>query len=134
MKVDRNRIHQKYGGRCAYCGKKVKLTDMHVDHIIPKSTYKFHMETKHKVPKFLTHLQEGDVNHYDNLNPSCSVCNLQKLNYSLEDFRNELTSLMDYLQNNSRRFKLAKQYNFVQTKKLKPIIFYFENGKEDRDN
>ena len=32
----RETVWQKYGGRCAYCGRKIKLCDMQVDHFIPK--------------------------------------------------------------------------------------------------
>lgn len=134
MKIDRNKVFEKYKGKCAYCGKDIDMKELQVDHIIPKSTFSFHMQTRHKVPSFLSHLKEGDVNNIDNLHPSCSVCNLYKLNFSLEDFRNELTSLMDYLENKSRKFKLAKRYNFVESKEVKPIKFFFEYEQENRDN
>jgi|APGre2960657505_1045072.scaffolds.fasta_scaffold09120_5 5-methylcytosine-specific restriction endonuclease McrA len=127
MKINREIVYQKFCGKCAYCGHKLKFEEMHVDHIIPKSTFAFHMETRHKVPIFLSHLTILDVNHVDNLFPSCQVCNLKKLNYSLEDFRQEVGELINILETKSQTYKLAKRYNFVKTKKVKPIKFYFEN-------
>lgn len=134
MKINRDIIYNKFKGRCAYCGHKIKIGDMQVDHIIPKSTYSFHMETRHKVPPFLSHLTIYDVNHVDNLFPSCQVCNLRKLNYSLEDFRSEVGELVNILENKSQTYKLAKRFNFVTTKRVKSFKFYFEHEQENRDN
>lgn len=134
MKINRDIIYNKFKGKCAYCGHKIKIGDMQVDHIIPKSTYSFHMETKHKVPVFLSHLTTYDVNHVDNLFPSCQVCNLRKLNYSLEDFRSEVGELVNILENKSQTYKLAKRFNFVTTKRVKSFKFYFEHEQENRDN
>lgn len=134
MKIDRNVIYQKFEGKCAYCGHKIKLNDMQIDHIIPKSTYSFHMQTRHKVPAFLSHLTEQDVNHVDNLFPSCQVCNLRKLNYSLEDFRNEVTDLINILENKSQTYKMAKRFNFVKTKRVRSFKFYFEHEEENSNN
>lgn len=134
MKIERELIHSKFNGRCAYCGNKIKIKDMQVDHIIPRSTYSFHMETRHKIPSFLTHLTISDVNHIDNLFPTCQVCNLSKLNYSLEDFRTELNELMNILENKNHTYRMAKRYKMVSSKRPKPIKFYFEHEQEDRDN
>jgi len=134
MKINRDIIYNKFKGKCAYCGHKIKIKDMQVDHIIPKSTYSFHMETRHKVPTFLSHLTIYDVNHVDNLFPSCQVCNLRKLNYSLEDFRSEVGELVNILENKSQTYKLAKRFNFVTTKRVKSFKFYFEHEQENRDN
>lgn len=134
MKIERETVYSKFKGRCAYCGNKLNIKDMQVDHIIPRSTYIFHMETRHKVPSFLMHLTILDVNHIDNLFPSCQVCNLSKLNYSLEDFRSELNELMNILENKNHTYRMAKRYKMVSLKKSKPIKFYFEYEQENRDN
>ena len=134
MRIDRDLIYCKFNGKCAYCGHKIKIGDMQVDHIIPRSTYSFHMQTRHKVPSFLSHLTINDVNHIDNLFPSCQVCNLRKLNYSLEDFRNEVNELVEILESKSHTYKLAKRFNFVKAKRVRTFKFYFENEQENRDN
>ena len=54
----RETVWQKYGGRCAYCGRKIKLCDMQVDHFIPKNGY----------------FAQG-TDDLSNLMPSCRMCN-----------------------------------------------------------
>jgi len=51
-------ILERDGFRCGYCGKKADSTNLHIDHIIPKS--------------------KGGTNHPDNLRTSCIECNLGK--------------------------------------------------------
>ena len=34
-KADREAIHAMYAGHCAYCGEKLRLEDMQVDHMQP---------------------------------------------------------------------------------------------------
>lgn len=76
-----------YNGRCAYCSKKIKYyQDCTADHIIPKSNFKRIIETNSQ-PHFLKHLGINDINHIDNLLPSCRRCNQIKGNLELEQFR-----------------------------------------------
>lgn len=35
-KEERLKVYNKYGGRCAYCGREIEYKDMQVDHIVPK--------------------------------------------------------------------------------------------------
>jgi len=66
----RYKVLVKYGRRCACCGTTPDSgAVMHVDHIKPRSKY----------PKL-----ELDIN---NLQVLCEDCNIGKLNYSSEDFR-----------------------------------------------
>lgn len=39
-KAERFQVYNKYGGHCAYCGKKIGYKDMQVDHIDPMATEK----------------------------------------------------------------------------------------------
>ena len=39
-KSEREQVHLKYHGRCAYCGKKIAYKDMQVDHLIPLEGYR----------------------------------------------------------------------------------------------
>ena len=55
MRVDRQKVYEKYNGHCAYCGKAIAIRDMQVDHILPK--------------------RNGGTDDIDNLNPSCRLCN-----------------------------------------------------------
>ena len=36
MKIDRQKVYDKYNGHCAYCGKPITIKDNQVDHILPK--------------------------------------------------------------------------------------------------
>jgi len=61
---------------CAHCGKKIRLKDMQVDHIVPQNY--------------------GGWDSADNLQPLCPVCNGRK--------RDSLSrTLPDYFLNNIRR-------------------------------
>lgn len=84
---ERQKIYDKYSGRCAYCGEVIKFKDMQVDHIIPKRNFKMHVGNKWKVPEFLNHLTIDDIEHIDNKMPACRVCNGWKAVHYLELFR-----------------------------------------------
>jgi 5-methylcytosine-specific restriction endonuclease McrA len=66
-------VWNKYGKRCAYCGKAIKYKEMQVDHIIPKNI--------------------GGTDDITNLNPSCRRCNHYKRTYSIEQYRQLLITL-----------------------------------------
>lgn len=66
----RNKIYQKYGYRCAYCGRGIKKNEFTVDHIIPKRL--------------------GGKDNIENLHPCCPPCNKMKSCLSLNDFREAL--------------------------------------------
>ncbi|MBK8807800.1 MAG: hypothetical protein IPO21_14595 [Bacteroidales bacterium] len=101
---------------------------MHIDHIIPKTFFIEHVRNKKRVPYFLTHLTESDVNHDDNLNPSCISCNKWKSAHDIETFRNEIYEQVRRLDIYSANYRMAKKYGLIQ-ETLKPIIFYFESIK-----
>ena len=70
MKIDRQKVYEKYNGHCAYCGKAIAIKDMQVDHILSK--------------------RNGGTNDIANLNPSCRLCNHYKRAADTEAFRNDL--------------------------------------------
>ncbi len=113
MKPNRAEIHQKYNGKCAYCGQSVKIERMQVDHITPK------------------YLQGTD--DISNLNPSCYSCNNYKDTYSLEVFRRQLANLINknrhYLYASKSKQLLAENYGAVIYKEWDGL-FYFEKEKQ----
>jgi 5-methylcytosine-specific restriction endonuclease McrA len=125
MKINREEVYNKCGGRCAYCGNQIKIKEMQVDHIIPTSFFSQHINNKVRVPKFLNHLTESDVNHMDNLLPTCRVCNKWKSAHDLELFRKEIEEQVRRLNDYSSNYRMAKRYGLVE-ETIKPIIFYFE--------
>ncbi|HTJ53759.1 MAG TPA: HNH endonuclease domain-containing protein [Cyclobacteriaceae bacterium] len=124
-KLQREQIHQKFNGHCAYCGEVIKLKDMQIDHIIPQSFFWGFVKSKIHVPDFLKHLTETDVNHNDNLHPACRVCNKWKATFHLELFRSEVSDQLKRLNDYSSNFRMAKKYGLV-LEVSKPIVFYFE--------
>ena len=64
MKIDRQKVYEKYNGHCAYCGKAITIKDMQVDHILSK--------------------RNGGTDDIANLNPSCRMCNHYKRADSVE--------------------------------------------------
>lgn len=124
-KIDRQLVWQKYGGKCAYCGEQITVKDMQVDHIIPQWNFENMVKKQGFIPSFLTNLTVDDLNHIDNLNPSCRVCNKWKSGNPLEVFRNELTSQIKRLNEYSSNYRIAKKYGLIEEKPTQ-IKFYFE--------
>jgi hypothetical protein len=73
-KKDRERIKQKFGGKCAYTGTVLK-DDWQVDHIEPQF-------------KFDNGYCQCDKNHINNLLPSQKIVNHYKRGSGIEEFRN----------------------------------------------
>jgi len=113
-KKQREGIHSKYNGKCAYCGCDITVKSMQVDHIIPQRSFMQHIKNKYRIPKFLTHIKETDVNHIDNLNPACSVCNKWKSAYDLELFRSEIFEQIKRLNDYSSNYRTAKRYGLLE--------------------
>ena len=104
-------VHQKYGGRCAYCGCELEYKDMQADHI--QSVY-----------------GKNGGNEVDNLMPACRMCNFYKSTYSIEEFREQLQMLTERL-DKIFIYRLAKKYGIVEEHK-RPIQFYFEKVEAEK--
>lgn len=126
-KIDRDIVYRKCNGRCGYCGEELN-SKFQVDHIIPQSFFGGHIKNKFRVPKFLWHLTENDVNHIDNLLPTCSVCNKWKSAHDLELFRTEISEQLKRLKDYNSNYRFALRYHLVQ-ETPHPITFYFETLK-----
>ncbi len=98
---------------------------MQIDHIIPQYNFTQHIHNRFRIPKFLTHLTESDLNHIDNLHPACRVCNKWKSDHDLELFRSELSEQVKRLNLYSSNYRIAKKYGQIQ-ETIEPIIFFFE--------
>jgi len=100
----RQAVYQKYGGRCAYCGKRIGYKDMQVDHIYPA--------------------RFGGLNHIDNYNPACRRCNHYKRATTLERFRELLLTLHKRVK---ERYlcKVAEDYGIIEYHEWNGR-FYFE--------
>ena len=107
-KETRQKVYEKYNGRCAYCGREIKYKDMQVDHFIPKNGYSVK--------------GSDDIS---NLMPSCRMCNHYKRANSLELFRIYIAEIPRKLRLNNYIYKVGVAYgNVIENEK--PIVFYFE--------
>lgn len=129
----REKVYKKFKGCCAYCGDKILYRKMQVDHIVPQSNYEhstYNEVVKDLwVPNFLRHLDVNDVNHIDNLHPSCAKCNKFKDSFSLEKFREELGKQLERARKTSSNYRRALKYGQVK-ETPQPIIFHFEKMLE----
>lgn len=78
MKINREQVHRKYGGHCAYCGQVITIKQMQVDHVWPKCL--------------------GGNDDITNLAPSCRQCNHYKRADSLQGFRITMKTLHERIQ------------------------------------
>lgn len=115
----REAVHQKYGGRCAYCGSKIEYKDMQIDHLIPRRNYG-------------NKYTEEQIECFENYMPSCRTCNHYKRANSLDAFRKMIEEIPRKLRQNYI-YKVGILYSNV-IDNTKPIKFYFEQIKEDIKN
>ena len=105
----RLQVYNKYGGRCAYCGRKIELKDMQVDHIWPQHMMKL--------------IDAEKMNGIENLNPSCYRCNHYKRGESLEHFR----QLMKTLHERVKKIyicKVAEDYGIIKVEPWNGRFYY----------
>jgi 5-methylcytosine-specific restriction endonuclease McrA len=121
-KTDRQKVFDKYGGKCAYCGCELKK-GWNVDHIEPA----FHNWSDEDVVRILKEKSRG-AHSIDNYNPSCPRCNKWKSTYSIEDFRREISMQVERLKRDSSNFRMALDYGMIQPTE-NPVTFYFEQQR-----
>ena len=109
MKIDRKKIHEKYSGHCAYCGKEITFKQMQVDHVEPQWT-------RHKDPT--------KVDSETNLMPSCRSCNHYKRSDNLEQFRQKMLTLHQRAASHYIG-KVAVDFGILTVKPFDGV-FYFE--------
>ncbi len=104
-KADRLKVFNKYGGRCAYCGREMEIKEMQVDHMIP--------------------LRAGGADEMWNYMPACRRCNHYKRGSSMEAFREMIEKIPQKLQRDSYIFRVEIDYGFFESNE-KEVVFYFE--------
>lgn len=112
-KKTREAVYQKYGGRCAYCGRAIAYKDMQVDHFRPLRVW---------------NEADGAADDASNLMPACRMCNHYKRANSLEVFRRYIAEIPRKLRSDYI-YKIGVAYgNVVENEK--PIAFFFETEEE----
>ena len=112
-KKTRELVLNKYGGKCAYCGCDLTLSNMQVDHI--KSVYNSCIENGY------VYIQDDS---FENLNPSCRQCNFYKGTLNIEQFRNKIKTILYETCQNTFQAKLAKKLGMMKVTQFDK--FYFE--------
>lgn len=108
-RVFRQKLFEKYEGRCAYCGAEfAHVKRMQVDHVIPVS--------------------KGGDNSFDNLNPACIICNNYKSALLIEEFRSSIANIREQLCNNYTQINFCFRIGVIEFKR--EVIFYFERCKK----
>lgn len=119
----RQAVYDKCGGHCAYCGREIAYKDMQVDHVIPleRGVSPLWVEDRG--------YQRG-TDDFDNLLPSCRMCNFRKGTLSVELFRKEIEHQCEGVCKTFQgRMSLA--YGLIE-RVNKPIVFYFETLTDNR--
>jgi 5-methylcytosine-specific restriction endonuclease McrA len=108
--IDRKKVYEKYGGRCAYCGNIILFENMQVDHKISK--------------------RDGGTDNEENLNPACRTCNHYKRAFGIEGFRKRISGLHERIKK-SYTMKVAIRYGILKIT-WQPFDgkFYFEKVKD----
>ena len=127
-KETRKAVYDKFGGRCAYCGKEIKYDDMQVDHFIPlaKSIYGIKEEAERVRQMFA----DGTIDGIDNLMPSCRACNFYKGCGNIEQFRTKIKTQLSHTCIDSFQSRLAMQYGMIEYHPWDGR-FYFEKHNEN---
>ena len=125
MKSKREHIYEKYHGHCAYCGKVITMKEMQIDHVIPKIGFLRTVANKYRIPEFLKHLTVSDLDHIDNLFPSCRRCNFYKGGGDIELYRERMRTIRSRIE---KPFivKVAGDYGLIEWKEWSGL-FYFES-------
>lgn len=108
-KAIRDRVKNRFGGKCGYCGEMAK--NIHIDHVIP-------------VISSLTSDSES------NLMPACFSCNNFKGGMTLREFRNALEENPRKAYDYSVNHRLAVKYKQIEVLSIE-IVFYFEREVQD---
>lgn len=112
-KKERQQVHEKYGGHCAYCGAEISISQMQVDHLIPMEFYE-------------AYKAEGiDLDQMDNYMPACRSCNNYKSTYTLEKFRKAAERWPEVLMRDSVTYRNAVRFGLVIPNPV-AVKFYFE--------
>lgn len=110
-------VYDKYGGRCAYCGRELRPDEMQVDHIVP--VWRGHGEGSSPYGR----VKGSDTP--DNYNPACRACNFRKGTLSVEEFRKALREQCTGVVKRSFQVRQSIAYGLLSWHD-KEIVFHFE--------
>lgn len=103
----REKIHGRYGGRCAYCGKEISYKEMQISLKIP-------------------YYRMADKGEYENYLPSCRLCNYYRRSLPLDDFRAKIVNFRYDLMEHPKYQMLVRFSLFPPKMEKRKVTFYFE--------
>lgn len=121
-KRQKDTLRQKFGGRCAYCGCKLK--DMHCDHLMPVVRLNTDPWGR-RLPSAECSLLRPERNVVSNMMPACKGCNLHKGGYSLEGWRDILQRSAEIVRKQTSTFRAGERMGVITVSDA-PVRFYFE--------
>lgn len=121
-KAERQQVHDKFGGLCAYCGGELPER-WHVDHLEP--VRRDLNISAGRLVSSQTDCQHPDRHRPENLMPACPPCNISKGPMDLEVWRAWLKKHVDSLNLYQKTYRMAKAYGLVQETGA-DVVFYFE--------
>jgi len=148
----RELVYQKFDCHCAYCGKKLELKDMQVDHFVPilrgwsdeyiktendPKNYAIWVKILKKegkpIPTFEEYKITRGTDDLSNYMPACRACNFRKGTMDIETFRKEVAFQAERLMKTFQG-RMSSAYGLVNYTPHK-VEFYFEklNKKNDYD-
>ena len=113
-KKTREEVYKKFDGHCAYCGKKIEIKDMQIDHMHPKAYGESYARIVGKV----------ELESIENYMPSCRSCNHYKRALSFEGFRKQMLTLHERIEK-IYIVKVAIDFRILKLNKFDGK-FYFE--------
>ena len=116
-KKTRQAVYEKYGGHCAYCGKKIEYKDFQLDHLIPRQREHF------------KRYSEEEIECFENYMPSCRRCNHYKRAHSLKAFREMIEEIPAKLFRDNYIYKVGLDSGLIEPHEHK-VKFYFEQIEE----
>lgn len=119
MNKSRQKIYNKFGGKCYLCGDTLPEKGWHADH-------------KEPVIRSLsdsTKMEKAHLDTEDNKFPACASCNINKHSMTLEQFRDSIKQFVQSLNLYSTQYKISKRYGLINETET-PVVFYFETLKD----
>lgn len=110
----RQQVYNMFDGHCAYCGCELEMKDMQVDHV--ESVF---------LTNYWNTMDSDELNNIKNYMPACRACNFYKGSWKLEQFRENLTTMLYRNLAKNFNYKLLKKYELIK-EDIKPVVFYFE--------
>lgn len=142
----RRLVYAKYGGHCAYCGKKLEMKDMQVDHLVPilrgdsdeyiqshnagyDKYVREHKELHLPIQSYEDYKIVRGKDDISNYMPACRQCNFRKGTSDLETFRQEIRRQAEGVMKTFQG-RMSEAYGLIEFHD-KPVVFYFERVSDN---